>query len=63
MSYVYQEYPKWVSAEGVEPRIVKSEAEEAEFYDALPPIELSGSPDTTEPAPKRRGRPPKKVPE
>lgn len=39
MSYIFQEYPKWVRAAGVPDKLVRSEAEEQEFYEALPPVQ------------------------
>ncbi|MEN6505014.1 MAG: hypothetical protein ABFD92_10770 [Planctomycetaceae bacterium] len=38
MSYIFQEYPKWVRAAGVPDKLVKTEDEERAFFEALPPI-------------------------
>lgn len=68
MSYVFQEYPKWVHAEGVKSRIVATEDDERAFYEGLPApraflIEAAtvpvGAQSADVEAPKRRGRPPK----
>ena len=75
MSYVFQEYPKWVRAQGVRSRIVSTEDEERAFYESLPPVRdepkdiaptVLSEPVTMEveipsvaEPAKRRGRPPK----
>lgn len=38
MSYIFQEYPKWVRAAGVPDKLVRTEDEERAFFEALPPI-------------------------